>query len=104
MSVVFESGLCVACGRCAAVCPGTLIRAGKGERASILYPEDCWGCASCLKACPNRAVKLSLPPALGGLGGLLSCAGEGGRLVWRLERPGQDPLDFPGWPEGEGGY
>ncbi|MDR3155410.1 MAG: 4Fe-4S binding protein [Deltaproteobacteria bacterium] len=104
MSVVFEPSLCVSCGRCASVCPGTLLEAGDGRPARILFPDDCWGCASCLKACPRRAVRLTLPPALGGLGGLLSCGREGGRLVWRLERPGREPADFPGDPEGEGGY
>ncbi|MDR1036716.1 MAG: ferredoxin family protein [Deltaproteobacteria bacterium] len=104
MSVVIDASLCVSCGRCAEVCPGTLISAGEGGPARILYPDDCWGCASCVKACPERAVRLYLPPALGGRGGLLSCGEEGGRTVWRLERPGSDPVDFPGDPEAEGGY
>ncbi|MDR2612964.1 MAG: ferredoxin family protein [Deltaproteobacteria bacterium] len=104
MSVTFDPSLCVSCGACAAACPGTLIAAGDGAPARILYPGDCWGCASCLKACPARAVRLYLPPALGGRGGLLSYGTEGGRAVWRLERPGRDPVPFPWEPEGEGDY
>jgi adenylylsulfate reductase subunit B len=104
VSVTFEPGLCVSCGACAAVCPGQLITVSEGVPASAERPEDCWGCASCLKACPSRAVGLWLPPALGGRGGRLTCLAEGGRLMWRLERPNLGPVDFPGEPEGEGGY
>jgi adenylylsulfate reductase subunit B len=104
MSVVILTDLCVSCGGCAGVCPGSLIEVEDGLPARILYPEDCWGCASCLKACPEGAVRLYLPPALGGKGGLLSCVREGGRLIWRLDSPGREPLDFPGDSEGEGGY
>lgn len=34
---------CIGCGRCADVCPGSLIDV-IGKKAVMQYPEDCWGC------------------------------------------------------------
>jgi NAD-dependent dihydropyrimidine dehydrogenase PreA subunit len=29
-----------------------------GEQAFVLYPEACRGCGLCVKACPEKAIKL----------------------------------------------
>ncbi len=70
MSIHIDSDLCVSCGACVEICPGSLLarRAADGK-AVVRYPKDCWGCASCLKVCPARAIRFHLGADVGGRGG-----------------------------------
>jgi pyruvate-ferredoxin/flavodoxin oxidoreductase len=87
-SPVWNSDLCIQCGRCSIVCPHAVIRAKqcsdkdlekaptsfksaklRGKNASedsrfILqtYPEDCTGCGLCVEACPVKEKAIDLAP------------------------------------------
>jgi adenylylsulfate reductase subunit B len=68
------------------ICPGSLLRLKDGA-AKIRTPENCWGCASCLKACPAGAIRLYIGEDAGGRGGRLSVRREGTLLHWTVETP-----------------
>jgi adenylylsulfate reductase subunit B len=60
---------------------------GGGGTAEIGRPEDCWGCAACLKACPSGAVSLYLAASLGGRGSRLTAKSGHRRMHWRVTAP-----------------
>ena len=84
MSIMIDSHKCVGCGKCAAVCPGSLIET-VSKKAVIKYPKDCWGCTSCIKECPVHAVKFYLGADIGGQGSLVHTEEEGNILKWIIE-------------------
>jgi adenylylsulfate reductase subunit B len=86
MSIEILKQKCVVCGKCAEICPGSLIKLG-ADAAYIKYPKDCWGCASCVKECPNAAIRLYLGADSGGSGGRLSVTRDGALLHWTVETP-----------------
>lgn len=86
MSIEIIRDVCVGCGQCARVCPGSLIKISEGK-AGMKYPQNCWGCASCMKECRFEALKLYLGRDIGGLGGRLSVAYEENLLHWTVEKP-----------------
>jgi len=87
LSIRILQDKCVGCGRCAEVCPGTLI-ALIDSKAAIRRPERCWGCASCLKECPAAAIEYYLGSDMGGLGGVLTVRREKSLLHWRIMTAG----------------
>ena len=87
MSIEINRTLCIGCGRCAAVCPGTLIQLDAEGKAFIPRPERCWGCASCVKECPVQAIALFLGEDMGGLGGKLTVRREKTLLHWTVTKP-----------------
>ncbi len=87
MSIEISRNFCIGCGRCAAVCPGTLIRLNDKKKAHIPHPERCWGCASCVKECPVQAIALFLGEDMGGLGGRLTVRSENNLLRWTVTNP-----------------
>jgi len=86
MSIEIRREACTACGRCARVCPGSLIEL-RGGAAFIARPERCWGCASCIKECPAEALALFLGEDMGGLGGKMTVRREGTLLRWTVAKP-----------------
>ncbi|HWQ77597.1 MAG TPA: ferredoxin family protein [Anaerovoracaceae bacterium] len=86
MSIEITQSACIGCGRCAAICPGCLIRLIE-DKARIKYPERCWGCTSCLKECPNQAISFYLGMDMGGLGGRLTVRKEKHLLHWTVVKP-----------------
>lgn len=86
MSILIHSEKCIGCGKCAAVCPGSLIELHE-KKAFIKYPKDCWGCTSCIKECPVHAVKLYLGADMGGQGSLVHTENYGDILKWVIEHP-----------------
>ena len=66
MSVLIDSTRCMRCGACAEICPGNLIRIRQGGTAFLPHPEECWGCASCLKVCSAGAIAYYLGADIGG--------------------------------------
>ena len=43
MSIFIDKEKCKKCGKCAAVCPGSLIGKNPDGTACMRYPKDCWG-------------------------------------------------------------
>lgn len=87
MSIEVSQSRCVGCGRCAEVCPGTLLRLNRAGKAEIRFPQNCWGCASCVKECPVQAIALFLGEDMGGLGGRLTVRRENTLLHWTVKKP-----------------
>lgn len=58
MSIVINKELCKNCGKCANVCPGSLIKRDEDGQIFMKYPKDCWGCSSCIKECAFDAISL----------------------------------------------
>lgn len=85
MSIRVRPDACTGCGRCAEVCPGSLIEL-RGRVARMAYPRDCWGCASCVKACRFGAIDFFLGADVGGRGSTLGVSYEGSVLHWRVLR------------------
>lgn len=86
MSIRIDAGKCIGCGRCAAVCPGNLLRLQHG-RAAIRDARDCWGCTACVKACPKDTIFFTLEASLGGAGGRLYAHDSAAKLAWELVLP-----------------
>ncbi len=86
MSIMINRELCVGCGKCRKVCPGSLLKEGQEEKAYIAYPKDCWGCAACVKECPVNAISLYLGADVGGKGSRLSVEEKGNLLCWKVEK------------------
>jgi len=86
MSIEISREKCTGCGRCAGVCPGSLLSLKDGA-AYMARPERCWACASCLKECPVQAVALFLGEDMGGLGGRMTVRREGTLLHWTVTKP-----------------
>ncbi len=64
MPIVFDSSLCVGCGRCASVCQVDILlpNTGKGSHPLVMYPGECYYCGSCVMACPvEGAIRLRHP-------------------------------------------
>lgn len=87
MSITINEEQCIGCGRCSEVCPGTLIEMTAQHKAAILYPCDCWGCASCLKECPVGAVRFFLGPDMGGRGAVMYTKRNGSITQWIITKP-----------------
>ena len=86
MSIAINQSRCVGCGRCSQVCPGTLIGMDSDGKACMLYPKDCWGCASCIKECPFEAISYYLGADIGGMGSQMTVHTEGDLLPWRIKK------------------
>ena len=91
MSVMIDTGRCICCGACAEICPGNLIRIRQGEAAFLPHPEECWGCASCLKACRAGAITYYLGADIGGRGGRMRVVQEGRFSRWIITLPDMPP-------------
>ena len=87
MSIRIEYDACNGCGLCREVCPGNLLYADDSGRTEIRYPRDCWGCAACVKECPQGAIRYFLGADIGGLGGFFYTRREGCLLHWIVVRP-----------------
>jgi adenylylsulfate reductase, subunit B len=85
MSIEIRQNLCIGCGKCASVCPGSLIKL-KNKTATIPKPERCWGCASCVKECSVGAIALFLGEDMGGLGGKMTVRRENSLLHWTVTK------------------
>ena len=51
-----DAGRCIACGRCAVVCPVNDIEGGPGQQPQWLHNGRCMSCFSCYHHCPERAI------------------------------------------------
>ena len=85
MSIVINKELCKNCGKCANVCPGSLIKRDEDGQIFMKYPKDCWGCCSCIKECGTSAIALYLGADIGGRGSLMTVKNNDGILRWTIE-------------------
>lgn len=94
MSVVIDRAKCVACGRCAQICPGNVIRTDADGKAYVKNPSDCWSCASCMKECAVRALAMVLPPEIAGCGGSMVARQKGHITEWQIRKANGDQTVF----------
>lgn len=77
MPVVVDPFKCDGCGSskqppCVRMCPGDLIvKDMRTNKAYLKYPEDCWDCLPCVKACPEEAIEFKLSYQFGSAGASL---------------------------------
>ena len=88
MSIRIDAKSCIACGACREVCPGNLIKRGTDGKALIKHPEECWGCASCLKECRHGAISYFLGADIGGQGSRMQTVRKGDLTHWIITGPG----------------
>lgn len=84
MSIIINKNLCRNCGKCAGVCPGSLIKKDENGSVYMKYPKDCWGCSSCIKECSFGAISLYLGADMGGMGSQMSVESKGDNLIWNI--------------------
>lgn len=85
MSIQINKEQCTGCLKCAAVCPGNLIKEQDGK-AFMKYPKDCWGCVSCVKECAFGAIDFYLGADIGGTGGKMKVSKKGEILSWKIAK------------------
>ena len=85
MSIRIREEKCIGCGRCADVCPGTLI-GFREKKAHMDYPKDCWGCVSCVKECRTGAIEYFLGADIGGNGSTMTVTEDGNILHWKIRK------------------
>lgn len=89
MSIRIDQDQCVGCGKCADICPGSLIEMQKiqnRKKAVMAYPKNCWGCAACVKECKFSAISLYLGADIGGEGGSIQVRDEEEKMHWTVRR------------------
>ncbi|WP_294349733.1 ferredoxin family protein [uncultured Clostridium sp.] len=86
MSIKIDKSKCIGCKLCESVCPGNLIRIDSKNKAYIKFPDECWGCASCVKECSREAIKFYLGADIGGRGASLKVKKEGDILHWKISK------------------
>lgn len=91
MSIKINPEACKSCLRCTQVCPGSLIAVEQGK-AVIKYPEQCWGCVSCVKECEYGAIDFYLGADIGGRGSTLKVEREGQILHWKIHKYDQETV------------
>lgn len=87
MSITIDNQLCIGCRKCGIVCPGSLIGMDGNMKAYIKYPKDCWGCTSCLKECPVKAISFYLGADIGGRGSRMKVEVEKEHVIWAIDKP-----------------
>ncbi len=85
MSIRINKDKCVRCKKCTGICPGNLIEFIDGE-IKILYPNYCWGCTACLKACGFQAIELSLTSEQGSNGSTLTLVENKDYVDWKIKK------------------
>jgi NAD-dependent dihydropyrimidine dehydrogenase PreA subunit len=53
-AVIIDESLCTGCNRCVNVCRVDVLmpNAEKRKPPVVMYPDECWFCASCVQHCP----------------------------------------------------
>lgn len=95
MSIVIDRSTCIGCGKCKEICPGSLLQQDAEGRAYIRYAEECWGCVSCVKACPVHAIRFYLGADMGGNGSTMYTCRHGDILRWIIEKPDGSTVEIP---------
>lgn len=85
MSIRIDSTRCRGCGKCREVCPGSLIKIDENKKAYIKYPDECWGCVSCVKECSFAAIGFFLGADIGGRGSIMHTKMSNDVISWIIE-------------------
>ena len=85
MSISIHKDRCVGCGQCTKACPGNLLKQDQEGKAVMRSPEECWGCAACIKECHVEAISYFLGADIGGKGSRMHTQSEGDLLHWIIE-------------------
>lgn len=95
MPVLIDKEICKGCGRCLDVCPGNLLAIDKTKGTAVLkYPDECWHCLSCMKACPFGAIELLLPYVVALRGARLTVNYDEHKVEWELHLPDGNTLEL----------
>ncbi len=99
MSIVWDPRVCTGCPHtpeppCARVCPCNLLYRGHDGKLACRDKTGCWDCAACVKACPNEALYLSLPPVIGGNGARLYGRAYRDHTAWRIQLSGGKVIEI----------
>lgn len=92
MSIRIDRDKCIRCGACREICPGNLIKQAADGTAYLRHPEECWGCASCLKECRHDAIFYFLGADIGGQGSRMQTNREGDLTHWIISSPEREPF------------
>lgn len=87
MSIKIDRQKCNGCGKCRAVCPGSLLYVDDDGKSEIRYPKECWGCTSCVKECDRQAICYYLGADMGGRGSFLYTKRQASLLHWIVVAP-----------------
>lgn len=88
MSIRFNTLKCVGCLKCTDVCPGSLIKVDKTtNKPYIKYPDNCWGCTSCLKECRFDSIEFFLGADIGGNGSYMTVKQDENFIRWKITNP-----------------
>ena len=56
---VLRSNACIACGKCAKLCPFEAIELDEAAKKAVVRLDACYGCGTCRVACPTEALSLT---------------------------------------------
>lgn len=65
-----------------------MVGEGKNRKAEMAYPDECWGCMSCVKICPKHAIEFYLGDDIGGQGTSLIAEANHREIDWTACRKG----------------
>lgn len=60
MPPLINNELCIACKKCADICPLDVIKY-QDDAVVVLYPDECWHCRACVMDCPKQAISMRYP-------------------------------------------
>lgn len=65
MNITINQAVCIHCGKCARVCPDSILtQESAGSAITVAHPEECVVCGHCVDVCPTGAVvHPAFPPA-----------------------------------------
>lgn len=92
MSIKIKNNICIKCMACSKICPGNLLKSDSAEKVIIKYPDQCWGCAACVKECPVQAISLFIGEDLGGRGGKMTAKQSESGIIWTITKPNNEKV------------
>ena len=61
MQIAIDKDKCIACGRCADICPANIF-SKEEDKILLQYEDSCIGCGHCVSVCPQESISHSLFP------------------------------------------
>jgi adenylylsulfate reductase subunit B len=85
---------CDGCGACMKICPGDLLHLNDDKKAENRYPNECWHCMACSKACSKQAVVVNLPFTIANRGARLTPKVGTKGIRWQCITENGEMLEF----------